>query len=66
VNVAGYYGEVMSQLASMGLCAWTEDGEEIGVKEDNSYSEQYDILTWNNYMRRLPGAYRGVCRPAIF
>ncbi len=66
VNVGGYYAEVIAQLASMGVCGYTADGEEIGLKADNSSSEQYDILTWNYYMRRLPGAYRGVCRPAIF
>jgi hypothetical protein len=66
VNVSGYYSAVMNELASMGLCSFTDDGEEIGVKASNSFSEQYDILTSSNYMRRGTGMYRGVCRPAIF
>ncbi len=65
VNVGGYIGEVLSRLAGMGLCA-IGDAEEIGVKESNAYSEQYDILTSANYTRRGMGSYRGVCRPAIF
>jgi hypothetical protein len=40
--------------------------EEIGVKNSNDYSEQYDILLASGHMRRGLGSYRGVCRPAIF
>jgi hypothetical protein len=64
-NVDAYAAKVVKQLASQGICAiW--DGEEIGAKKTNDYSEQFDIITASNYMRRGPGSYRGVCRPAIF
>jgi hypothetical protein len=42
------------------------DGEEMTVKENNNYSEQYDILLASGHMRRGTGSYRGVCRPALF
>jgi hypothetical protein len=65
LNVPGYISAVLSQLGTMGLCA-VGDAEEIGVKESNDYSEQFDILVSSGHMRRGPGSYRGTCRPAIF
>ncbi len=65
VDVAGYIVEVQRQLTALGVCA-RYDGEEMAVKDSNGFSEQYDILTADNYMRRGAGNYRGVCRPAIF
>jgi hypothetical protein len=38
----------------------------MAVKENNNYSEQYDILLASGHIRRGPGSYRGICRPAIF
>ena len=64
-NVSGYVAAVQKELAAQGLCSFY-DGEELGVKSSNSYSEQYDILVADNHMRRLPGMYRGECRPAVF
>jgi hypothetical protein len=60
-----YLDEVIKQLNRQGLCA--RGGlEEIGVKSTNDFSEQYDIILASDHMRRAPGSYRGVCRPAIF
>ncbi len=64
-NVTGYVTEVQKALAAQGVCTYY-DGEEMGVKVSNSYSEQYDILLADNHMRRQPSAYRGNCLPAIF
>jgi hypothetical protein len=64
-NVGGYVAAVQKALAAKGICSFY-DGEELGVKDSNSYSEQYDILVADNHMRRLPGMYRGDCRPAVF
>ena len=60
-----YVDEVIRQLNRQGLCT---DGvrEELGVKSSNDFSEQYDIILASEHMRRGPGTYRGVCRPAIF
>jgi hypothetical protein len=64
-DIDGYVAEVQRQLAGAGICSlW--DGEELAVKGSNAASEQYDILTAAGYIRRLPGSYRGVCRPAWF
>jgi hypothetical protein len=64
-NVDGYLNGVIKQLNKQGVCAmW--DGEEMAVKSSNNFSEQWDILLASGHIRRPPGAYRGVCRPAIF
>jgi hypothetical protein len=65
LNADGYIREVLNQLEAMGLCA-IGDVEEIGVKESNNYSEQFDILVASGHMRRGIGSWRGTCRPAIF
>lgn len=61
----GYLAEVEKALAAFGLCSHF-DGEELAVKGDNTFSEQYDILLATGHMRRAPGAYRGDCAPAVF
>ena len=64
-NVAGYVAEVQKALSAQGVCS-VYDGEEMGVKVTNGYSEQYDILLADGHMRRQPSAYRGDCHPALF
>jgi hypothetical protein len=64
-DVGGYIAEVKKELAKQGICTAGGD-EEIGVKNTNEFSEQYDILLASQHMRRGPGSYRGVCRPALF
>jgi hypothetical protein len=64
-NVDAYAAQVVKELGKVGLCAlW--DGEEVAVKETNARSEQYDIILASNHIRRIPGAYRGVCKPSWF
>ncbi len=65
LDVDGYVREFQAQLSSQGVCSYW-DGEEIAAKDSNNFSEQYDILLASNHIRRGPGSYRGVCRPAIF
>ncbi len=64
-NVDGYLNGVIKQLNKQGICAMY-DGEEMAVKNSNNFSEQWDILLASGHIRRGAGAYRGVCRPAIF
>ncbi len=64
-NVDGYLNGVIKQLNKQGVCAMY-DGEEMAVKNSNNFSEQWDILLASGHIRRGPGSYRGVCRPAIF
>jgi hypothetical protein len=65
-NVDGYLKGVVNQLTNkQGVCAHY-DGEEMAAKNSNKFSEQWDILLASGHIRRGPGAYRGVCRPAVF
>jgi hypothetical protein len=64
-DVDRYIGLVIQELSGMGLCAhW--DGEEVAVKKTNAFSEQYDIILWDDHIRRGSGSYRGVCAPSWF
>ena len=52
-------------LSTRGFCAiW--DGEEIAMKNTNAFNEQYDILTFEGYVRWGAGAYQSTCYPAWF
>jgi hypothetical protein len=52
-------------LNRRGLCS-IYDGEELGVKTTNAWNDQYDILTFEMYLRRENGSYRSTCYPAWF
>jgi hypothetical protein len=60
-----YYDTVKHNLERMGYCA-AHDLEEIGVKNDNRFNEQYQIMTSYGYSRWGAGAYRATCWPAWF
>ena len=65
LDVSGYYSAVRADLASHGICTFS-DMEEISAKDGNESSEQFDVLLASGHIRRGPGVYRGICRPAIF
>lgn len=68
LNAQGYTQGVVDALTKKGLCA-RYDGEELAVKKENRYSEQFDIYSDSGgkaYARRGPGAYRVTCYPAAF
>jgi hypothetical protein len=60
-----YHWAVAEILNSQGLCA-TYDGEEIAVKNGNSFSDQYDIHLSSGHVRRGDGSYMATCSPAWF
>jgi hypothetical protein len=60
-----YYDLVKFNLERMGYCA-AHDLEEIGVKNDNRFNEQYQIMSSFGYSRWGAGAYRATCWPAWF
>lgn len=60
-----YVQGVAAMVRARGLCS-IYDGEELAVKNTNSFSDQYDILTAQNFIRRQEGSYRSTCRPAAF
>ena len=63
--MSGYYSAVRADLAAHGICTFS-DMEEISAKDGNESSEQFDVLLASGHIRRGPGVYRGICRPAIF
>ena len=60
-----YYVNLIKNLEAQGLCA-DFDGEELQVKDSNSFSDQYHVMTSAFYMRRGAGSYRTTCTPAVF
>ena len=56
---------VIKNLNAAGYCA-VYDGEELGVKNSNSFNDQYDILVSSGYIRRGAGSYRSTCNPSWF
>jgi hypothetical protein len=65
VNGNAYIAGLEEQLRKRGLCA-RFDGDEIGVKDDNKVSEQFDVYYQGGYTRRGDGSYRASCYPAAF
>ena len=60
-----YIAGMLAEVRSEGACAmW--DGEELAVKRTNDFNDQYDILTFENFIRRDHGSYRATCSPAWF
>ena len=64
-NEAAYVAGVIKNLNAAGLCA-LYDGEELAVKNSNSFNEQYDILLSSGHIRRGGGSYRSTCSPSWF
>jgi len=60
-----YVDAVAAQMRNMGYCVYY-DGEELAVKNTNSFNDQYDISTSSGFIRRGVGAYRATCWPAWF
>jgi hypothetical protein len=60
-----YVQAVEAAVTRNGVCGHY-DGEELGVKNQNGFNDQFDILTSDLYIRRQLGSYRATCRPAWF
>ena len=60
-----FVAAVIKSLSSAGYCS-KYDGEELGVKNSNSFNEQFDILVSSGHIRRGPGSYRSTCSPSWF
>jgi len=68
---AEFTAEVARRLRLRGLCATTKmetpgggSDDEVGVKDSNDRSEQFDIVFANGRVRK--GGYVAVCKPARF
>jgi len=64
-SVGSYYVGLIRILDKQGICAGY-DGEELAVKTDNTFNEQYDIETSTGQVRFGPVSYRATCYPASF
>jgi hypothetical protein len=62
---AAFVSAVIKNLNAAGYCAYY-DGEELAVKNSNSFNDQYDILVSSGHIRRGAGSYRSTCNPSWF
>jgi hypothetical protein len=62
LNVGGYIVELIKVLDRYQLCGWY-GGEEMGVKKNDTYNEQYDVLTARSQVR--DAVYLGTCSPSL-
>ena len=62
-NPAGYNREVVETLRRRGFCA-LDDGQEIGIKTTNDFSDHYQILSSDLFVIRGLPSYRSTCFPA--
>jgi hypothetical protein len=60
-----YYAGVLVHLRALGACA-VFDGEEIALKMNNDFSDQYKIMTSTSHVQTGPSVYRATCRPPAF
>jgi len=61
-----YYNQVVQELGNAGLCAVVDGGNEIAVKSNNKYNDQYHIMISSGHVRRGQASYRATCSPAWF
>ncbi|MBK8259644.1 MAG: hypothetical protein IPK82_44180 [Polyangiaceae bacterium] len=63
-----YILAVVDQVAAQGLCCIQDPnaGDEIVVKHDNSFAENFDILTAQGYARYGNNIFTATCAPAWF
>jgi hypothetical protein len=67
LTVDAFMNAVVSDLAAQGVCAIRDPnapGEEVTVKHDNAFSENFDIVASNGCARWGAGIYTGWCAPA--
>ena len=56
---------LLEKLDQQGLCA-AFDGEEVAVKTNNDYNDQFHMITSGGILRRGDSSYRATCYPAAF
>jgi hypothetical protein len=70
LNRDAYMDGLVATLVAAGLCAErdVDDAEQqmIRVKDSNEFSEDFDVLLKDNYIRRGPGSYAATCTPPNF
>jgi hypothetical protein len=68
LEVELYMNEVVARVSAAGQCAIRDPnaGDEIAVKHDNAFAENFDILTAEGFARYGDGIYTSKCIPAWF
>ncbi|HXK10532.1 MAG TPA: hypothetical protein VMT70_12860 [Vicinamibacteria bacterium] len=67
LDAEGYADGLIADLRAAGLCAErTLDLQRLAVKDSNSFSEEWDLLSSSGFIRRTANAYRSTCDPASF
>jgi hypothetical protein len=63
-----YMNAVVERVAASGECSIRDPnaGDEMVVKHDNAFAENFDILTADGYARWGDGIYTSKCIPAWF
>ncbi|MFH2007405.1 MAG: hypothetical protein ABI333_12540 [bacterium] len=67
LDVPAFMDEVVSRLTNMGRCAIRDPNapnEEVTVKHDNDFSENFDIVASTGCARYGGGIYTSTCAPA--
>jgi len=59
VNQDGYVSAMIQKMKAKGYCA--RHDEELAIKKDNTFNEQYDIVQGDGFVRRGAGSYRSTC-----
>ena len=66
----GYVNGIVAKLQGYGLCAQRDPGdytyEQLNVKSENGFSEDFDVLTSAGYMWHNSNCFRRACTPASF
>jgi hypothetical protein len=60
-----YHEAIAQSMIAKGYCA-RFDGEEIAVKKENRFNEQFDVFLGEGFVRRGEGIYRSTCWPSAF
>jgi len=70
VDKNGYLDGLVAELQSAGLCAQRNPDDylyqQLQVKDENSFSENYDVLTAKGYVWHSASALIATCSPASF
>ncbi len=62
-----YLEGLVANLRAAGLCAQRSlDRERVVVKSSNAFSEEWDVLSSQGFIRRTSYAYQQSCQPASF
>jgi hypothetical protein len=60
-----FYVAFLQKLDQRGICAQF-DGEEVGMKNSDSFNDQFHMVTSDLILRRGESSYRATCYPASF